>query len=162
MSMAEMRPFTGRKFLAILIGAFLLVSGVNGLMIWFALHSWTGLVSDSAYQDGLGFDRVLAESRAEAALGWSARISYDAASGRLLAVLADADGRSLTGMKLSVDWLRPTSEGLDRTVTLTERAGGRYEVAFRPPLPGQWDLRLRVSDRGQVRFHAETRILVSP
>ena len=57
---ASREPFTGRKFLALLLGLFLVVAAVNGLMIWYALSSWTGLVSDSAYEDGLGFDRVLA------------------------------------------------------------------------------------------------------
>ncbi len=160
--MADARAFTGRKFLAILVGAFLLVSTVNGLMVWFALHSWTGLVSDSAYQEGLGFDRVLAESRAEAALGWRAEITYDGSARRLLVILADAEGRALSGMALSAEWLRPTSEGLDRTVALTERSAGRYEAAIRPPLPGQWDLRISVTQHGRVRFHAQNRIMVQP
>jgi len=162
MSLAPARPFTGRRFLAILLAAFILVTGVNGLMIWFALQSWTGLVSDSAYQEGLGFDRVLAESRAEAALGWGARIDYDAGAGRLSVRLTDAENRALSGLELSAEWLRPTSEGLDRSVVLVERQAGRYETAMRPPLAGQWDVRVTVKDHGRVRFHAQRRILVQP
>jgi nitrogen fixation protein FixH len=159
MSVAEPRPFSGRKFLAILVGAFVAVSAVNGLMIWYAFSSWTGLVSDSAYQEGLGFDRVLAESRAEAALGWKARIAYDP-QGRIAVQLADAKGQPLAGMALSLVLLRPTREGFDRAAPLMEMAPGRYEAAVRPPLPGQWDVRVTVKSAGKVRFHAEQRIIV--
>jgi nitrogen fixation protein FixH len=159
MSIAEPRPFSGRKFLAILVGAFVVVAAVNGLMIWYALSSWTGLVSDSAYQEGLGFDRVLAESRAEAALGWKATIAYDP-QGRIAVQLADAKGQPLGGMTLSLVLLRPTREGFDRASPLMEVVPGRYEAAVRPPLPGQWDVRVTVKSAGKVRFHAEQRIIV--
>ncbi len=162
MSMTESRPFTGRNFLAIIVGAFLVVTAVNGVMIWLALHSWTGLVSDSAYEQGLGFDRILAESRAEAALGWQGTIAYDAGQGKLAVGLADRAGRALSGLELSAQWLRPTHEGFDRDVALAEIAPGRYVAAIHPPLPGQWDVRITVKDRGQVRFHAQKRIVIEP
>jgi len=160
MSIADARPFSGRKFFAILIGAFGVVAAVNGLMIWYALSSWTGLVSDSAYQDGLGFDRVLAESRAEAALGWKATIEYDP-RGRISVQLTDAKGQPLGAMQLSLLLLRPTREGFDRGLPLVEVALGRYEAAVRPPLPGQWDVRVTVKSAGKVRFRAERRIVVA-
>ena len=159
MSIAAPRPFSGRKFFAILVSAFVVVCAVNSLMIWFALSSWSGLVSDSAYQEGLGFDRVLAESRAEAALGWSATIAYDP-EGRIAVQLADASDKPLAGMTLSLVLLRPTREGFDRASTLAEVAPGRYESAVRPPLPGQWDVRVTVKSAGKIRFHAEQRIVV--
>jgi nitrogen fixation protein FixH/copper chaperone CopZ len=134
MSRVEIGRFTGRKFLAILVGAFVLVSAVNGLMIWFALSSWTGLVSDSAYAEGLGSDRVLAQSRAEAALGWRGSIEYDSATGRLTVALADRRGRPLAGLHLTAQWLRPTSEGFDREIELREATPGRYEGSIRPSL----------------------------
>jgi nitrogen fixation protein FixH len=162
MSMSDSRPFTGRSFLAIIFSAFLVVTAVNGVMIWFALHSWTGLVSDSAYEQGLGFDRVLAESRAEAALGWRGTIAYDAAAGRLTVALADKDGGALSGLGLSAQWLRPTREGFDRDIALAEATAGSYFVAFRPPLPGQWDVRITVKDGGRVRYHAQKRIVIEP
>jgi nitrogen fixation protein FixH len=161
MSIAEPRPFSGRKFLAILVGAFVVVTAVNGVMIWFALSSWSGLVSDSAYQDGLGFDGVLAESRAEAALGWKSTIAYDP-KGRISVLLTDAAQKPLSGMTLSLVLLRPTQEGFDRSSPLVEVAPGRYEAAIHPPLPGQWDVRVTVKSAGKVRFHAEQRVIVAP
>ena len=162
MSLAATRMLTGRRFLAILLGAFVAVAAVNGLMIWYAESSWTGLVSDSSYEQGLGFDRMLAESRAEAALGWQGAIAYDAGAGRLTVTLANQAGEPLTGLRLSAQWLRPTREGFDRTVTLTELAPGRYGAAIRLPLPGQWDVRVTVMERGQVRFHAQKRLVIAP
>ena len=162
MSLAATRMLTGRIFLAILLGAFIAVAAINGLMIWYAESSWTGLVSDSAYEQGLGFDRMLAEGRAEAALGWQGAIAYDAGTGRIAVTLANQAGEPLTGLQLSAQWLRPTREGFDRTVALTELAPGRYGAAIRPPLPGQWDVRVMVMDRGRARFHAQKRLVIVP
>ena len=159
MNIAGSSPFSRRKFLAILVSAFVVVSGVNGLMIWYALSSWSSLVSDSAYQDGLGFDSVLAESRAEAALGWKADIQYHP-TGRISVRLADASGKPLAGMALSLVLLRPTQEGVDRSSPLAEVAPGMYEAAIRPPLPGQWDVRVTVKSNGRIRFHAGQRVIV--
>jgi nitrogen fixation protein FixH len=159
---ASPQSFTGRKFLALLLGLFLVVAAVNGLMIWYALSSWTGLVSDSAYEDGLGFDRVLAQSRAEAALGWRGTIAYGAPSGQLRVTLADRTGRPLSGLQVSAQWLRPTQEGFDRLVPLAELGEGCYEATIRPPLPGQWDVRITAKDGGRDRFHAQKRVLVGP
>ena len=160
MSVMAERPFTGRKFLAILVGAFIVVTAVNGLLIWYALTSWTGLVSDSAYQEGLGFDRILAESKAEAALGWKAAIAYDG-SGRLTVRMVDSQAQPLSGLRLDAQFLRPTSEGHDRDLPLTEVSPGSYAAVLRLPLLGQWDVRVTVSDGQKPRFHAERRILVS-
>ena len=162
MSLAASRMLTGRKFFAILLGAFIAVAAVNGLMIWYAESSWTGLVSDSAYEQGLGFDRMLAESRAEATLARQGAIAYDAGKGRLTVTLADQAGAPLTGLQLSAQWLRPTREGFDRTIALTELAPGRYGAAIRPPLPGQWDVRVTVMDRGRTHFHAQKRLVIAP
>lgn len=128
-------------------------------MIWYALSTWSGLVSDSAYAEGLGFDRVLAASRAEAALGWKGTIAYDPA-GRIVFHLLDAKGRPLPRMGVSMVMLRPTREGFDRSASLRETSPGEYEVGLRPPLPGVWDVRVIVAAQGQTRFHAEQRILV--
>ena len=160
MSMVEARPFSGRSFFAILVAAFVVVIAVNGVMIWYAISTWSGLVSDSAFQEGLGFDRVLAESRAEAALGWTADIGV-AADGRLTVTLADRDAKPLEGMQLTASFLRPTREGFDIRVTLAEAGPGRYEAIVHPPLPGQWDIRVTVKARGQTRFHAERRVIVA-
>ena len=159
MNRAADRQFTGRQFLAIMVGSFVLVTAVNALMIWYALSSWSGLVSDSAYAEGLGFDRVLAASRAEAALGWKGTIAYDPA-GRIVFHLVDSNGEPLSRMGVSLVMLRPTREGFDRSAPLHETMPGQYEVGMRPPLPGVWDVRVIVAAQGQTRFHAEQRILV--
>lgn len=158
MSLTAERPFTGRKFLAILIGCFAVVLAVNVLMVWYALTSWTGLVSDSAYEDGLAYDQMLAEGKAEAALGWKAAIAYDK-DGRLTVQLADSHSQPLAGFRLAAQFLRPTSEGHDRSLQLTEVSPGNYAGLLVLPLPGQWDVRVTVSDGQKPRFHAERRIL---
>ena len=160
MSAQREKRFTGRQFLAIMLASFVLVTAVNGLMIWYALSTWSGLVSDSAFAEGLGFDRVLAASRAEAALGWKGTIAYEP-SGRIVFHLVDANGQPLSRLGVSMVMLRPTREGFDRTAALRETTPGRYEAGIHAPLPGVWDVRVVVAAGGQTKFHAEQRILVA-
>jgi nitrogen fixation protein FixH len=56
------------------VAGFLLVVAVNGVMIWFATTSWTGLVTDRAYERGLDYNRNLEAAAAMAALGWQAKL----------------------------------------------------------------------------------------
>ena len=37
---------------------FVVITAVNGVMIWYALESWTGLSSGEAYDDGLRYNQI--------------------------------------------------------------------------------------------------------
>jgi nitrogen fixation protein FixH len=57
--MSADRP-RGRWIPWLFVGGFLLVCAVNGVMIWVALSSWTGLAANQPYDRGLAYNRNLA------------------------------------------------------------------------------------------------------
>jgi nitrogen fixation protein FixH len=143
---------------------FAVVVAANGIMIHFALSTWSGLTASEPYTKGLRHNAELAAEARQAALGWSAAHEFRAETGlagRLVIVLADRDGNPVDGAEVSARLVRPAQQGLDRDVALAPASRGRYEAAVTLPLPGLWEIRYRVR-RGADEFHAVARIEAKP
>ena len=155
------RPWTGRTVLLSLLGFFGVIFLVNGVMIYEALSTLSGVDTDSAYQAGLQFEREVAESQAQDARHWRVDASLKASPrGERLDVSArDAAGEPLGGMQASAVFERPTDRRLDRSVVLVEDAAGRFhgsaEVAA-----GQWDLVIELTHHGEQMFRSKNRIVL--
>lgn len=147
----------GRKVLYALLAFFGAIVAVNGVFVYLALASWNGLTSRNAYQEGLAYNRTIERIRAQAELGWQLDIDYRA--GRAAVAVLDRDGRPLDGLRVRVQFMRPTAEGNDLTVGLDAAGGGRYAAAAELPLPGQWDMVVD-AEGAPGTFRAVKRILV--
>lgn len=150
------RELTGRRVLACLIGFFLVVASVNAVFIYAGIRSWPGLVSEHAYEEGLAYNRTLAEARANAALGWTARLGYR--DGQASLVLADRDGRAIDGMQVEAVFTRPLGKAAAISAVLVSTGGGRYVAPLALPLAGQWDMVVTV-DGARDRFVAAERLI---
>jgi nitrogen fixation protein FixH len=82
--------FTGRKMLAVTLGAFGVVVAVNGVLAWQAVATFPGLEVQNGYVASQTWD---AERAAQAALGWRLAVDYDPGRGRLRLAFTDRDGR---------------------------------------------------------------------
>ena len=125
------------------VAFFAVVAAVNGVMIAFALETFTGVTTEHPYEEGVAYNATIAAARAQEKLGWQVAIDFaapDRDHARLAVTLRGRDGAPLTGAALSARFVRPTSEGFDSTATLRESGAGRYEAEPRLALPGQWDL----------------------
>jgi nitrogen fixation protein FixH len=140
---------------ALIVGIFALVVGVNGAMLWFTLSHPPQLVSASYYEDARSFSREMAAGRASAATGWQVQPAQEAAvePGRVVVAVADARGRPVTGLVGHLHAYRPSDEALDQDLPLTERPGapGRYEARFSKPRPGRWELIVTLA-KGDARL----------
>ena len=58
------------------VAFFGVVLAVNAVMIWVAFVTWPGLETTSAYQKGLAYNRTLAASQAQEALGWRVDVEW--------------------------------------------------------------------------------------
>lgn len=124
---------TGRKVLAITLGGFGVVIGVNLLMAFFAVSSFPGLETPNSYVASQRFD---AERTAQEALGWTVTPIYE--RGVLTLALRDADGNPARVASLAVTVGRPTHVREDVTPQFTYRDG-----LFSAPLslaPGVWNI----------------------
>ena len=145
--------------LAGIFAAFLIA---NGTMLYFANRSWTGLETEGAYQKGLAYDDTIAAAEAQAALGWEVVVEAGTAEPGAAWVevsLADREGHPVAAREVWARLVRPTHVGYDREAPLRDMGAGRYRGLVELPLPGQWDLRVRVEHAGGV-YRAHRRVVL--
>jgi nitrogen fixation protein FixH len=134
---------------------------VDAVMVVLAVSSFSGVSTENAYQEGLAYNRTLAEAQREKALGWRIDLAYAPSGprqGRLIVGLMDRRGVPLSRATVSAELVRPTQEGLDFTVSLA-RDGESFAADLELPLAGQWEVRL-VAARPDGAFHHRQRIIV--
>ena len=144
-----------------IVAAFAVIFAVNGTFAYFAIHSDTGLVSLHPFAEGNGYNRVLAEAAAEAALGWSGTVDYQRAPdgrGTIVADLNDAEGHPVSGAALHARVLRPLGPGDEVDLALTETAPGRYAAPVALERLGQWEVRA-VAHRGDAVYQFDNRFI---
>lgn len=156
------RRWTGLMVLLTLLGFFGVVFAVNGVMIFAALSTMTGVDTASAYQAGRMFEYEVAMARAQDARRWQVDAKVLPSTGgmrRIFVVTRDASGRPLRGLTPSVTFERPTYRRLDRSVRVTEDEPGNFhgndEIAA-----GQWDLVIVLSRAGDEMFRSRNRIVL--
>lgn len=146
------------------VGFFLAVFAANGAMIAVALSTWTGLETDTPYEDGLAHNDRLAERAAQRALGWQVALALEPAgdgTAELRVRLRGPSGEALYADEVRASFRRPTLEGHDFEVTLEDRGAGLYGRHVTLPLPGQWDVELQVT-KGDDRHSSQRRVMLQP
>lgn len=139
-----------------------MVAAVNGVFIYFANVSWTGLQTQDAYEKGLAYNATIDAAKAQEKLGWKATVTFDATAengGRLTVELVDRDGQPVDGASIHGMVVRPTREGLDQEINLEAVGRGRYAADVTLPLRGVWDIKLR-AQRDDARFGINERIVL--
>jgi nitrogen fixation protein FixH len=144
------KAFTGRRMLALLVGFFGVVVVVNLLLAFYANWTWTGLVVENSYVASQEYNGFIAAERRQEALGWTARFSHDAAG--VVFAMTTREGAPVAGLKVVVTMGRPTHEGEDRVLALSETAPGVYGADIALPT-GLWEAKLvaTAGDGGEWR-----------
>ena len=135
-----MAELTGRKVLAITVGAFGVIIAVNLVMAFKAISTFPGLEVRNSYVASQTFD---AERAAQQALGWTLAARYDRAPGELALTFRDREGRPAAVGTLDVLVGRPTEAAEDRRPEFVLREG-----SFRAPVElarGKWMLHVEAT-----------------
>ena len=139
------------------VGFFAVVLLANGIMIFVALNTWTGMSTDDPYDRGLNFNDQIAEARAQDELGWTVTLEFaqtGAESGQLQLAMADAWGNWLDRAVVRAQLVRPSHHGDDFEAELSYAGFGVYATDIRFPMPGLWDVRVQADhERGTYRLH---------
>jgi nitrogen fixation protein FixH len=150
----------------LLSGLMLVVVAVNGVMIYLAVDTFTGLETPDYYRKGIHYNDDIEAARRQARLGWRAEVAFAADGtgraaheGRVTVDFSDRESRPVEGLEVKAMFVRPTQAGFDRTVTLAPDGDGRYAARIALPLPGQWQVRV-VARRDDADYQAVKRILV--
>ncbi|MBW6396831.1 FixH family protein [Roseomonas sp. HJA6] len=138
------------------VGAFLVVFTVNGVLIYYAISTFTGVTVPRAYEQGRHYDSVLAEAARQDALGWRAEVTL--AGGLLSVVATDRDGHPVPG-RIEGVLLRPL-EGIELPLAFGPRGGGRWAAEVQPTERGQWEARLTLYGVDGTPFDIRQRVMV--
>jgi nitrogen fixation protein FixH len=163
---APAKPLTGRTVLVTIIGFFVVVFAVNGVFLFLALSTNTGIVAVEPYRKGLKYNERIAAEERQLKLGWKSEISIDASGGSLVAVISDRDGNGVSGLVANVKVGRAATDREDIGATLTETTPGRYEAKHLFHEPGGYIANLEVSDPNSadhgVVYRARRRLWLKP
>ncbi|MFN3513848.1 MAG: FixH family protein [Phenylobacterium sp.] len=154
---AEKPPFriTGWHVLVAMVAFFGVVIAVDGAFLVVAYRTHPGQVSVTPYEDGLAYNRTLAQREAQAALGWRAAAAAD--GGAVTVEVLDRDGRPVTGLKITGTLQRPATEAGAQGLAFTEAAPGRYAAPV-ADAAGVWDLAFKATGGGAQAFEGERRL----
>lgn len=116
---------------------------MNGAMIYSAISTYSGIVSNEPYRKGLHYnDRIAADAR-QARLGWTDTIAV-ARDGRVVVTLAGRDGQPIGGVRLEAQLGRPSTSRHDIRLDLREAVAGLYEAHAGALDEGNWTIAVDV------------------
>lgn len=138
-----------RFFPWIFVAGMAVVIAVNGVLVYFALGTWSGLVVERPYERGIQYNRLLEAATRQDRLGWQFSIVLENAgeSTHIVVQAMDAAGTPLSGLSLRAAIERPVEKEEHGTVMLGEQEPGRYAASLERLRPGQWQTRL-IAERG--------------
>jgi nitrogen fixation protein FixH len=137
----------------LIVWFFGIVIVANGVLVFFATSSFTGLQTEGHYLRGLAYNEVLEAERAERALGWSVSVEFSstgARRGRIAARVRDAAGAPVDRAAVTADLVRPARHGDDMRVTLAAQGGGLYAADVELPLSGLWEIQTQIVRRSDA------------
>ena len=145
----------GWHVLAAFVAFFAVVIAVDSFFVVMSMRSFPGQVSVTPYEDGLVYDRKLAQLSTQARLGW--RAGAAAEPGAVIFDMRDPAGAPLSHLSVSGKLERPATEAGRLLLEFRETSPGHY-VARPGRLAGAWDLTAVALDGHGERFEAERRL----
>ena len=153
------RQITGRMVLIGFILFFGTIIAVNGVLMYFALNTWPGLVTENAYTKGLNYNDTIAESESQRLLAWEVGIALDSDK-KLRISIINNDNAPVLGLKMEAVLTRPLGDHKIVVLTMLENKPGIYEAEFPAPFPGRWKADIKaVAPTGSV-FKSRHEIMV--
>ncbi len=156
---------TGRHVLIGMLSLFAVVLAVNGVFVYFALTSFTGLETEDAYRRGLAYNQTIAAADEQTERAWRVELNQNLSTNghdwHLSVGFQDRYGTAITGLDVSAFLRRPSHSQGDRRLVLGPVGDGRYETKVPWPGSGQWLVTLEAEQEGELlyrslrRFHLQ-------
>lgn len=154
------RELTGRAVLLMLLGFFGLVIVVNVVMARFAVSTFAGVETDSAYKAGLAFTAEHEAAERQQARHWTVDVTIGntGGTGRTISLrVLDAAGKPLTGLAADGRFAHPTDARRDVVLDVEPAGDGRYKAVAQAGA-GQWDLVIDFAQGGERLFRSKNRV----
>ncbi|USG60419.1 FixH family protein [Sneathiella marina] len=157
------RKLTGRHVAFMLAGFFGLMFAVNGVFVYFALNSFSGVSVSDAYRRGLAYNQELQAKEKQNARGWQHMLEFvqlDDKNGIIRLKLLDLDKQPMANLTVSGTLGRPVIEESDKTVTFVF-AEQFYTADLVDLEKGQWDVTIQILGGGYTEpYRLDKRIWV--
>ncbi len=137
----------GRHVLMVFVGFFLVVFAVNGVFLYSAISTYTGIVSVEPYRKGLNYNERIAAEEAQKAQGWHEALEVTR-NGQVTLRLTNRLGAPVEGLLVAGTFGRPSTAQHDSKLALEETQPGVYTAQVAPPEAGAWIVTL------EARTHA--------
>jgi len=118
-----------------------------------AIKTYTGTVTDNAYEKGLAYNHTLEADKRMKNLGWQGDLQVKKLQNGHIAVtfqLKDKSGRNLKNAEVELWLIRPTQAKLDQKSKMSIQVDGYYTTDIILPEAGLWDARVSARIDGQV------------
>ena len=135
----------GRHVLFGMIGFFLVIFGVNGVFLYSALSTHTGIVASEPYRKGLAYNERIAADEQQTERGWSQDMTI-VPDGRLALHLTDKNKDPIGTLAITARVGRPATANFDRQMKLTETTPGNYAADLGKLAEGSWIVAIEARD----------------
>ena len=153
----------GWHVLVTLLVFFGVMFAVNGLFLYYALDTFSGIDTKDAYRKGIAYNQTLEEGRRYDRLGWQSKLIAKGANLEL--TLTSEDGTPVRGKKITGKVGRPSTDKFDHPVTFTDKGDGIYVADNVNLAAGGWivsaDVYEAVSPDNTPRFRIKERLWLS-
>lgn len=144
-----------------IVGFFLIVALVDGVMVTLAVRTQSGTVSSHPYEQGIGYNQLIQSANTQNDLGWKGTITYTRLSsqeGTIDFIVKDRQGRAVPLEKVSAKITFPVHAGQDFETDLV-RQDTHFHAKLAFPQPGLWEIRIYAEGSG-IPYQQSKRIIV--
>jgi nitrogen fixation protein FixH len=147
----------GRNFALMVLAFFGVMCSANAVFVYYALHTYSGTVTDKSYEKGLAYNKVIEEAAEQDKLGITSKGLYQ--DGKFIFTFFDKNNTPVSGADVNARFIRAVKEGSDFTLKLQDKGNGRYESVVDAPYPGLWTVRTEVKWNGN-QYSASHKIIL--
>ncbi len=135
--MADGWQLKGHHVLMVFAGFFLVVFAVNGVFLYSAISTYSGIVSAEPYRKGLHYNQRIAADEAQTARGWQEALEV-ARDGQVTLRMTSRLGEPVEGLRVIGTFGRPSTAQHDVKLAFDETQPGVYATRIAPPSSGAW------------------------
>ncbi len=164
MTVITMKELTGRHVLIALFGFFGTMLLANGIFLYFALSTFSGLDNPNAYQEGVDYNDRIEAAHRQTALGWAHKVTLTK-DGRLELSINDKTGDAVSGLRISGTIERPASDRFTYKLEFKETGLGLYTAQVENIDVGTWIVALAAAKSGSdadVLYRLKERLWLKP
>lgn len=159
------KPWYKHFWPCFLIGILSLSICASLAMVYVAINNADGLVKDNYYKDGLAINQVLAYDQMASQLTLQAEIHIT--NNQDIAVTLFHKENFIAPPSLSIDFIFPTRDNRDQTITLEKLNGSHYQGSAEQSLNGHWYIELKPNTSswrltGEIHLPQQSLILLKP